>query len=105
VLFRSRAERTIDLRTGVREDLTLDHQAGVVRLTFVEAGSTQPAADVFWEIKDQSGQTVWLTSEPQPLGILRAGRYTVRAQYRDRVVDGRIEVQAGDNRVVELIAR
>jgi Ca-activated chloride channel family protein len=101
----ARAERTIDLRTGVREDLTLDHQAGVVRLTFVEAGSTQPAADVFWEIKDQSGQTVWLTSEPQPLGILRAGRYTVRAQYRDRVVDGRIEVQAGDNRVVELIAR
>jgi hypothetical protein len=29
----------------------------------------------------------------------------VRAQYRDRVVDGRIDVQAGDNRVVELIAR
>ena len=101
----ARAERTIDLRTGVREDLTLDHQAGVVRLTFVEAGSAQPAADVFWEIKDQDGQTVWLTSEPQPLGILRAGRYTVRAQYRDRVVDGRIEIQAGDNRVVELIAR
>jgi Ca-activated chloride channel family protein len=101
----ARAERTIDLRSGTPENLTLDHQAGVVRLTFVEAGSAQHAADVFWEIKDQSGQTVWLTSEPQPLGILRAGRYTVRAQYRDRVVDGRIDVQAGDNRVVELIAR
>jgi Ca-activated chloride channel family protein len=101
----ARAERTIDLKTGAREDLTLDHQAGVVRLTLVEAGSAQPAAEVFWEIKDQSGQTVWLTSEPQPLGILQAGRYIVRAQYRDRVVDGRIEVKAGDNRVVEVVAR
>lgn len=101
----ARAERTLDLRTGAREDLTMDHRAGVVRLTLVEAGSAQPAADVFWEIKDQGGQTVWLTSETQPLGILQAGRYAVRAEHRDRRIDGQIEVQAGDNRVVELMAK
>ena len=101
----ARAERTIDLRTGAREDLTMDHRAGVVRLTLVEAGSAQPAADVFWEIKDQGGQTVWLTSETQPLGILQAGHYAVRAEHRDRRIDRQIEVQAGDNRVVELMAK
>lgn len=101
----ARAERTIELKPGTREELTIDHQAGVVRLTFTEPGSSQAAADVFWEIKDQGGQTVWLTSEAQPLGILQAGRYTVRAEHRDKRVDGQIEVQAGDNRVVTLAAR
>lgn len=101
----ARAERIVDLKAGAREELTMDHRAGVVRLALVEAGSTQPAADVFWEIKDQGGQSVWLSSEPQPLGVLNAGRYLVRAEHRDRRVERQIDVQPGDNRVVELIAK
>lgn len=101
----ARAERTIELGIGSRQDLTIDHLAGVVRLSLVEPGSAQPAADVFWEIKDQGGRVVWLTSEAQPLGILQAGRYAVRAGHRDRYIDRQIEVHAGDNRVVELVVK
>lgn len=101
----ARSERTIDLKAGARDEVIMDHAAGVVRLVLVEAGSAQPASDVFWDVRDATGRTVWLTSESQPLGILQAGRYAVRAEHRDRRIDGHIDVQPGDNRIVELTAR
>jgi Ca-activated chloride channel family protein len=101
----ARSERSVDLKAGAREELAMDHAAGVIRLTFAESAGATPVADVFWDIRNEKGETVWLTSEAQPLGILQAGAYTVRAEHRDRRFDGKFEVRPGDNRVIGLVAQ
>ncbi len=98
----ARAERTIDLKPGARDEIVMDHDAGVVRLVLAEPQGAQQHSDVFWEIKDQNGQTVWLTNEAQPIGILKVGPYSVQAEHRDRRIDAKIEVRPRDNRIIEL---
>jgi Ca-activated chloride channel family protein len=104
-LVNAKAEREIDLKAGAQEVLMLEHQAGVVRLGLVEQPGALPVGDVFWEVKDAAGRIVWITSEAQPLGILQAGRYAVRAEIRDRRVERSIDVKAGDNRTIEILAQ
>jgi Ca-activated chloride channel family protein len=104
-LLNARAEREIELRPGAREDLILEHQAGVVRLGLIERQGALPLGDVFWEVRDEAGGIVWITNDAQPLGILRAGRYLVRAEARGHDIQRPIEIRAGDNRVVEILAQ
>jgi Ca-activated chloride channel homolog len=101
----ARAEHTVDLAAGAREDIVMDHDAGVVRLVLAEPQGAQQHSDVFWEIKDGSGQTVWLTNEAQPVGILKSGPYSVHAEHRDRRIEAKIEVRPRDNRIIELKAQ
>jgi Ca-activated chloride channel family protein len=98
----ARAERTIDLRPGARDDIVMDHDAGVVRLVLAEPQGPQLHSDVFWEVKDPTGRTVWLTNEAQPIGILQTGSYSVQAEHRDRRVEARMEVKPRDNRIVQF---
>jgi Ca-activated chloride channel family protein len=100
----ARAERTIDLKPGAKDDIVMDHDAGVVRLVMAEPQGPQLHSDVFWEVKDPSGRTVWLTNEAQPIGILKAGSYTVQAEHRDRRIDAKMEVKPRDNRIVQFTA-
>ncbi len=101
----ARAEHTVDLAAGAREDIVMDHDAGVVRLVLAEPQGAQQHSDVFWEVKDGNGQTVWLTNEAQPIGILKTGSYSVQAEHRDRRIQAKIEVRPRDNRVIELKAQ
>ena len=101
----ARAERIIDLKPGARDEIVMDHDAGVVRLVLAEPQGAQQHSDVFWEIKDQNGRTVWLTNEAQPIGILKVGSYSVQAEHRDRRIDAKIEVRPRDNRIIELKAQ
>lgn len=98
----ARAERTIDLKPGARDDVVMDHDAGVVRLVLAEPQGPQLHSDVFWEVKDPSGRTVWLTNEAQPIGILKAGTYSVQAEHRDRRIEAKLEVKPRDNRVIQF---
>jgi Ca-activated chloride channel family protein len=101
----ARAERTIDLKPGARDDIVMDHDAGVLRLVLADAQGPQLHSDVFWEIKDLSGRTVWLTNEAQPIGILKTGSYSVQAEHRDRRIEAKLEVEARDNRVIQFTAQ
>lgn len=99
-----RAVRDVEIRAGQPpQQLTLEPQAAAVRLRLVGGGST-PLADVFWDIRDEAGRTVWTTGLAEPAATLQVGRYVVRAETRDKRYERAVELRAGDTRVVELTA-
>jgi hypothetical protein len=59
---------------------------------------------VFWDVKDETGMTVWTTGQSEPSAALQAGRYRIRAETREKRYERAVELRAGDARVVELTA-
>jgi len=104
-VLNARAEREVELKAGAREEISLEHQAGLIRLRLVEATGGAPIPDVFWEIKDQSGRLVWITSQTEPHAVLQAGRYSIRAEIRDRRFDRPVSIGSGEERAVEIVAQ
>jgi Ca-activated chloride channel family protein len=97
----ARVEREVEVKAGQTSQLTLEHQAAGLRLRLVG-----PAAlgDVFWDVRDEAGNTVWSTGQAEPSAILQAGRYRVRAETRDKHYERALELRAGDSRVLEVTA-
>lgn len=99
----ARTVRDIEVKAGQTQQLTLEHQAAALKLRLVANGAPV-LVDVLWDIKDEAGATVWTTGQPEPSATLQAGRYSVRAQTRDKRFERAIELRAGESRVVELAA-
>ncbi len=98
------ASREIELKAGGREPVTLELTAGHLRLRLLD-GSGQPLTDVAWDIRDGTGRAVWSASQTEARPLLLAGRYTVRAEARDRRAEEPVEVRPGETRSVDLTAR
>ena len=98
----ARIERELDLKPGAREQVTLEPAAGVIRLRLMDAGGGAPLPDVAWEIKDRNGRVVYLATESEARPVLLAGRYTVRAEARNRRLTRDVEVRAGEARSQDL---
>ena len=96
--------RDIELRAGGREQVTMELMAGAMRLRLLDQAG-QPIADVAWDIRDATGRAVWSASQTEGHPLLLAGRYSVRAESRDRRAEQTIEVRAGETRSVNLTAR
>ena len=99
----ARTVRDIEVKAGQTQQLTLEPQAAALRLRLV-ANGLPVLAEVLWDIRDEAGATVWTTGQPEPSATLQAGRYSVRAETRDKRFDRAIELRAGESRLVELAA-
>jgi hypothetical protein len=99
----ARTIRQIEVKTGENQQVTFEHQAATLKLRLL-ANAAPVLAEVFWDIKDEAGATVWTTGQPEPSAVLQAGRYRVRAETRDKRYDRSIELRPGESRVVELTA-
>jgi hypothetical protein len=97
----ARVEREVEVKAGQTLQLMLEHQAAKLKLRLVG-----PAAlgEVFWDVRDEAGNTVWSTGQPEPSSILQAGRYRVRAETREKRYERAVELRSGDNRVLEVTA-
>jgi Ca-activated chloride channel homolog len=95
----ARMVREVEVRPGQVQQLVFEQQVATVRLRL-----TGSASEAFWEIRDEAGRTVWTTGQYEPQAILQAGRYTVRAETRDKRYDRAIEVRGGESRVLEVAA-
>ena len=100
-----RAERAIELKSGAREQVTLELPAGSLRLRLLDQVGGPPLADVAWEVRDASGKVVWLGTETEARPLLLQGRYGVRAETKDRRVNRDVEVRAGEARAVDIVGR
>jgi hypothetical protein len=60
--------------------------------------------DIFWNVRDEAGRTVWTTGQHEPAATLQAGRYHVSAATRDKRYERAIELRPGESRLVELTA-
>lgn len=99
-------QREIDLKAGAREQLMLDLPAGVVRLRWLDGAGGNPLPDVAWEVREAAGRRiVWSSSQTEGRPVLLAGRYTVRAEVRDRRVERSFEVRAGEVRIVDIVGQ
>ena len=83
-------------------DSDLDTGAGGIQLKLSGVGPGLGLGDVYWQIQDERGATVWRTIETEPVLALGAGRYRVRVEVKDREFEQTIDVKAGDFRVIEL---
>jgi Ca-activated chloride channel homolog len=99
----ARAVRDVDIKAGQTQQLTLEPQAATLRLRLVSAGAAS-LSDVLWDIRDESGATVWTTGQAEPHATLQAGRYAVRAETREKRYDRVVELRAGESRLVEFTA-
>ena len=63
-----------------------------------------PVGEVFWDVKDDAGATVWSTGQAEPSAILQAGRYRVRAETREKRYERALELRPGETKVLELTA-
>jgi Ca-activated chloride channel family protein len=97
----ARVEREVEVKAGQTLQLTLEHQAASLKLRLVG-----PAAlgEVFWDVRDEAGSTVWSTGQAEPSAVLQAGRYRVRVETREKRYERAVELRAGDARVVEVTA-
>ncbi|MGE0851361.1 MAG: VWA domain-containing protein [Hyphomicrobiaceae bacterium] len=99
----ARVSREVEVKAGQLQQITLEPQAATLKLRLAARGAPV-LADVFWDIRDETGVTVWTTGLAEPAAVLRAGRYTVRAETRDKRYDRTIELRAGESRLLELAA-
>jgi len=94
----ARVVREVEVKPGAPlQQVTFDQQAGDVRLRAVN-----PPGEVFWEVRDQTGQAIWSSGQPEPELTLQAGRYTVRAQARDKRVEAVLDLRTGDKRTTNM---
>lgn len=99
----ARVSRDVEVKAGQLQQLTLEPVAATLKLRLAAQGSPLPA-EVFWDIRDETGVTVWTTGLAEPSAVLRAGRYSVRAETRDKRYVRAIELRAGESRLVEIAA-
>ena len=94
--------RDVDLREGVQQDIALEPSATSVHLRLTGPGGGLNAADVFWDVLDSSGRSVWRSMEGEPHGVLAAGHYIVRAETRGRRLEKAVDLRPGEQRTLEL---
>jgi Ca-activated chloride channel family protein len=96
-LVNARTTREVTLGAGEALALTLEHPAGSIR--FVGPPRT---GEALWELLDATGDPLWSSAQATPRVTLRAGPYVVRLETRERRIERRFEVRAGDVRTLEV---
>ena len=76
--------------------------AGTLKLRLLELNGGAALPDVAWEIRDRAGRVVWSGTETEARPLLLQGRYTIKAEARNRRVTRDVEVRAGEARPVDL---
>jgi Ca-activated chloride channel family protein len=96
------AFREAEIRAGFETRLELDPAAGQVGLKLASGSGSLGLGTVWWQVFDENGKAVWRTSQPDPQLTLAAGRYRVRLETRDKVIERIMEIRAGDAGIVEI---
>lgn len=96
------ASHEVELAEADEQELVLEPSAALLRLRLTLPGGGHSAADVFWEVRDGSGQVIWRTTEAEPHEFLAAGRYTVRAETRERRKEQTVDLAAGEQRTLDV---
>ena len=97
------AARDLEVRAGSGEvRIDLDTGAGGIQLKLDGAIGGLGLGEVYWQVFNDKGESVWRTGLLEPLMALGAGRYRVRADVRERVLERTFDVRAGDSKVIEV---
>jgi Ca-activated chloride channel homolog len=95
----ARSVKEIEVKAGQTQQLALEPAAAAIKLRLAARAG---GGEVFWEIREEGGKTVWTAAQAEPTAILQAGRYRIRADLRDRSIERPVELRAGESRLLEL---
>jgi Ca-activated chloride channel homolog len=95
------AQQDVEIKAGEYKAVTLDYQAGAVRMDAVLKGDAS-APGLAWLIADEAGRLIWSSTEPAPTAILGTGQYTVRMTVRGTRFEAAVNVRAGEITNVRL---
>ena len=101
-LANASAVREVEVRAGQSQKLELEAEAGLLRLSLAEDANGRTLADVFWEVRERGGKTLWRSGQSQPVVALAPGRYIAVADHRGRRVEREIDIRAGEDRLLQL---
>jgi hypothetical protein len=99
-LMNAQSAREVEVKAGQTSQLVLEPPVAVLRLRLTGAGT----GETWWEILDDTGKGVWMDGQAAPTASLQAGRYIVRAETRDKRYERRVELRAGETKLLEIAA-
>ena len=99
----ARVAREVDIKAGQTQQIDFEHQASTLKLSLTGARGN-PLGEVFWEVLDQRGHTVWTTGQAEPSVTLQTGRYRIRAETRDKRYERMVDVPAGETKPLVMTA-
>jgi Ca-activated chloride channel family protein len=102
-VMNARVVREVEVKAGQTLQVGFEHQASTLKLRLVGAGGL-PIGEVFWDVRDQAGRTVWTTGQAEPAVTLQTGRYLIRAETRDKRYERTLDLGAGDVKLFEMTA-
>jgi len=91
-----------ELMEASEHEVVLEPRAARLQLRLEYGGLALSGGDVFWEVRDSSGQAIWRTMEPEPREFLAAGRYTIKAETREQRLEQTIELSPGEARTLAM---
>lgn len=95
-----RAEQVVEIRAGEFKAVTLEYQAGALRVDMTDAVS--PGDQVTWRIVDAAGRLVESGDEIVATTLLPAGRYTLKAESRGKRREVAVEIRTGEINGIRL---
>ena len=102
----ARTSREMEIKAGAAVAVSLEHEAGQVRLGFKTAGEReQKFAAVFWELLDGERRVLWTTGQTNPRLTLAAGRYIARAEHADRRGELPFALSSGEDKTIEVVIK
>ena len=101
----ARVRAEVAIEPGKLSDVALSHNGTKVTFKLVGREGGEALADVSWSIVDTKAEIVKETVGALPTHILAAGRYAVLAKHLGKTYRAEFTAKAGEQAVVEVIAR
>ena len=96
-----KAEQVVDVRAGDYRPVTLEYQAGELRVN-VQSTADSSTESTFWRVVDATGRLVWSGNEPASANLVQVGRYAVRWVAQGRPREQLVDVRAGTVSAVRI---
>ncbi len=94
----------IRVEAGKLTEAAVEHHAAEITLKLVREAGGEAIADTSWSVLNEAGESVKEAVGAFAPMVLAEGSYTAIAKNRDRIYQKDIEVEAGRNEEVEVVA-
>ena len=94
----------IRVDAGKLTEATVEHHAAEITLKLVREAGGEAMADTSWSVLNEAGESIKEAVGAYAPMVLAEGNYTIIAKNRDRIYQKDVQVEAGKNGEVELLA-